>query len=160
MTHWPLREQGRDFPGGQWLGLHLAAQGVQVQFLVGKLGSHMPHSQRCKTQSRSSAEANSTKTLKKAHIKKFFKEAKRTARQKWCYVTTKAGSEEVVQFPLTILEDLLLDCLFSIYIFLEPSHHSVRKPLPDGEAMCRCAGQQPVLQPQHQTCKEGNQHGS
>lgn len=40
MTHWPLREQGRDFPGGQWLGLHLAAQ-VQVQFLSQE--ARLPH---------------------------------------------------------------------------------------------------------------------
>lgn len=99
----------------------------------------MPHSQGSKTQSRSSAEANSAKTLKKVHIKKFFKKTKRTGRQKWCYVTTKAGSEEAVQLPQTILEDLLLGCLFSIYIFLESSHHSVRKPLLKGRPACPSA---------------------
>ena len=37
-----------DFPGGPVMGLHLPMPGLQVQSLVGQLGSHMPHSQKTK----------------------------------------------------------------------------------------------------------------
>ena len=66
----------------QWLGLHLAMEGVQVLSLVREQGSLMPHGQGTTTQSRNSAEANSIKTLKKVHVKKIFTKAKRTTRQK------------------------------------------------------------------------------
>ena len=57
-----------------WLRLHLPVQGLQVQFLVGELRSHMPSSERNQNISNSSnIVTNSTKTFKMAHKKKTLK---------------------------------------------------------------------------------------
>ena len=53
----------------QWLGLHLPVQGVQVQSLVRKLGSPMPHGRKTKTENINNVVTNSVETLKMAHIK-------------------------------------------------------------------------------------------
>ena len=49
----------------QWLGFRLPMQGVRVQSLARKLGSHMPHGQGTKAWNRGSIVTNSIKTLKK-----------------------------------------------------------------------------------------------
>ena len=48
-------------------------QGVQVCSLVGELRSHMPRSQKTKTENKSKVVTNSMKTLKMVHIKKILK---------------------------------------------------------------------------------------
>ena len=54
-----------------WLRLHLPVQGLQVQFLVRELRSHMPSSERNQNISNSSnIVTNSTRTFKMAHKKK------------------------------------------------------------------------------------------
>ena len=55
-----------NFPGGPVvLRLRLPMQGVQVQSLVGDLGSHMSPGQKTKTENRSNIATNSKKTSKK-----------------------------------------------------------------------------------------------
>ena len=55
----------------QWLRLHPSGQGLQVRSLArGELRAYVPHSQKIKTQKRSSVVTNSVKTLKMVHIKK------------------------------------------------------------------------------------------
>ena len=54
-------------------------QGVQVPSLVRHLRSHMPHSQKTKTQNRSNIVTNSIKTLKMVHIKKILKKKRITS---------------------------------------------------------------------------------
>ena len=54
----------------QWIRLCLAMQVVQVRSLIGEVRSHMPHSQKIKTESTSNTVTKSVKTLKMVHIKK------------------------------------------------------------------------------------------
>ena len=112
MTHWLLGEQqDRDFAGGPVAGTSSCNRGG-CRFYPWS-GSKAPSCLTAKEpQHRAEAVLKQIqlKTLKKVHVKKTFTKAKRTARQKSCCVTTKAGSEEIVQLPPTILEDLLSDC--------------------------------------------------
>ena len=59
----------------QRLGLDLPTQEEQVQPLVGKLGSHMPHGWKTKTESRNNTITNPIKTLKMVHIQKKINES-------------------------------------------------------------------------------------
>ena len=49
---------------------------MQVRSLAEELGSHMPHGQKAKTQSKDSAVTNSIKTLGIGHIKRNLKKKK------------------------------------------------------------------------------------
>ena len=54
----------------QGLRLHLPKEGMWIPPLVGELRSHVPYSQKTKTQHRNNIIANLIKTLKMVHIKK------------------------------------------------------------------------------------------
>ena len=57
-----------DLTGGQWLRLHCPMKGVRVQFLAGKLRSHMPLGQKAKMQNWSNTATNPIQTFLKKRM--------------------------------------------------------------------------------------------
>ena len=64
------RQWPQGLPWGSRAWLHPPGQAAGVWSPAGELGSHMPHSQKTKTQNWSTVVTNSAKTLKMVHIKK------------------------------------------------------------------------------------------
>ena len=113
--------------GIQWLRLHLPMQEVQVQSLVRKLRSYMPHGQKTRTwpeNNRNNIVTHSIKTLGMVHIKR-----KKT-------LTKKAqGATKYIQILCHTSVNLGVDMKYNTPGLL---HHEVPRPHVDASTSSAC----------------------